>query len=108
MSIPESQLADWSALANAATPGPWKALRNPEKSIDWVEAMCHAVGVALSKRIAKDANRLLRERLEKAAIIFSHRCGGPDAIWDAWSNEEAHATDTHRARLVAIEEIKKT
>jgi hypothetical protein len=60
-----------------------------------------------SEFTAKNANRILAEKLAKAQLVYSHRCGDdPDDIWDAWTNGEPHGCDTHTARLVCIEEIK--
>jgi hypothetical protein len=52
------------------------------------------------KLIAEQANRLLRERLEKAPQVFMVKGFGH---FDTWREE---GDPTHKARLVCIEEIK--
>lgn len=51
--------------------------------------------------IAECANRILKEKLEQAP---EHYMFYQDGMW--WSHEIYLSKDTHKARLVCIEEIK--
>lgn len=51
-----------------------------------------------SDKLAEIANRILREKLSKAPEVR----GDNNGSWDMYD----HPEDTHRARLVAIEEIQ--
>lgn len=57
-------------------------------------------------------NRLLRERLEKAPVVYGHVSEIHKGSYTMWATEigertELGHTDTHTARLVCVEEIKK-
>ena len=50
-------------------------------------------------------NRLLRERIGRATALFG--CLQQDGAATVWGPKDAEFPDTHRGRLVCVEEVKK-
>lgn len=57
--------------------------------------------LAVMRSVVAEANRLLKERLQNAPEVYSE---DDLTVWDV--KKDYCAVDTHRARLVVIEEIE--
>lgn len=78
-----------------------------EGKMAWPETSpIQSLGTKLVQMISiEEANRLLKERLEKAPEIFGWPDNAKDMYYANWGSLNS-PKDTHRARLVCIEEVK--
>lgn len=76
----------WSGIA-------WCSKENAHKVMD----------VELAKEVERIANKRLEEMLSEAPVVYGCDVG---ALNEHWCPELYERTDTHKARLVNIEELK--